>query len=187
MNRKSTKRIIFIVVAATLLIAALFAASKLFTRSSSQSTTIQSNEVKPARASFETNKEFQFPITANAKDSKSIKMVVEKVELQDEIVVRGQKASAVSGRTFLIVNLKIVNDMDQELTMDTRDYIRLSVNQKDTELLAPDIHNDPVEIQAISTKYSRVGFPVNITDKDFVLIVGEIKGEKQRIEIPFNK
>jgi hypothetical protein len=103
-------------------------------------------------------------------------------ELRDEIIVKGKQATAIKGRTFLIVNLKITNDFDKTITINTRDYVRLTVN-KNSEKLAPDIHNDPVEIQADSTKYTRVGFPIDDTDKDLTLTVGEINGPKQTIKL----
>lgn len=185
-RRIQTKKLIYIVILLVVIGGLVIFIPRLFATSPTSSASATNSDLKPARASFDANKEFSFPVSKTDKE-KQIKMVVEKVELQDEIVVRGQKATAVAGRTFLIVNLKVVNDMDNALTMNTRDYIRLSVNKNDSELLAPDIHNDPVEIQAISTKYTRVGFPVNADDHDFVLQVGEIKGDKQKIELPFNK
>ena len=78
--------------------------------------------------------------------------------------------------------MKITNNYDKSVQIPTRDYIRLMVNGSD-EKLAPDIHNDPVEIQAISTKYTRVGFPINETDKDLILQVGEIAGKKQTVKL----
>ena len=125
------------------------------------------------------NKEFTFPVDTNTK----MKFVVENAELDNQIVIKGQEASAVPGRTFLIISLKITNDFNQSIQINTRDYVRLTVNKNENELLAPDIHNDPVEVQAISTKYTRVGFPVNTSDHDFVLQIGEIKGDKQKISL----
>ncbi len=131
------------------------------------------------------NKEFSFPI----KDNKGIeigtlKYMLENAELRDEIVVKGQKATAVKGRTFLILNLKIVNQGDKRIEINSRDFIRLSVNNG-TEWLAPEIHNDPVEIQPISTKYSRLGFPIDETKKNLKVQVGEISGQKTVLDLQF--
>lgn len=132
------------------------------------------------------NQEFSFPL----RDSKGvevskIKYVLENAELRDKIVVKGQQATSIKGRTFLIISVKLVNDFEKAIEINTKDYVRLSVNGNETELLAPDIHNDPVTIQAISTKYTRVGFPINDTDKNLKLRVGEINGEKKTLDINF--
>lgn len=141
--------------------------------------------VKGAKATSDLNREFSFPVRSDSGDEiTSIKFVIEKVELRDEIVVQGQKATAVEGRTFLILNIKITNDFDSALEINTKDYVRLSVNGRG-EWLAPDIHNDPVEVQAISTKQTRLGFPVNDTDKNLRLKIGEIDGQKEEVEISF--
>ena len=100
----------------------------------------------------------------------------------DEIIVEGKRATTVKGRTFLIVTLKITNEYTQSIDMDTRDYVRLSV-EPNQEWQAPDIHNDPVQVQAISTKYTRLGFPINETDKNLILRVGEINGTKEEIPL----
>lgn len=187
MTRKLAKtKIISLFVVIAVIVVAIVVLPKLFGGSSASNSSQADSQVLPPRASFDVNKEFEFPVSKDA-NAKKIKFVIEKAQLQDEIVVKGQKARAVSGRTFLTLDVKIVNDMDKALTMNTRDYVRLSVNKNDSELLAPDIHNDPVEVQAISTKYTRLGFPVNVEDHDFVLQVGEIAGDKQKIELPFNK
>lgn len=142
------------------------------------------SEVKSALATQEINREFTFPLK-NSKNEQisSLKYMIEKAELRDEIIIKGQRATAVSGRTFVILTVKVTNDYKQSISINTRDYMRLSVNGNDQELLAPDIHNDPVEVQAISTKYTRLGFPINTSDKNLILLVGEINGDKERIEL----
>lgn len=141
-------------------------------------------EVKSAKSESAVDREFSFPLK-DAKGEKiaEIKYMIEKAELRDEIIVKGQKATAVRGRTFLIFNLKITNEYKSDIEIDSRDYIRLSVNGDRQVWLAPEIHNDPVQVQAISTKYTRVGFPINESDANLVLRVGEIDGEKEEIPL----
>ncbi len=132
------------------------------------------------------NKEFSFPIKdQNNKELSEIKYLVQSASLQDEILVKGQRARAIQGRTFLILDLKITNTFNQGIQISSKDYIRLSVNGNSEELVAADIHNDPVEVQAISTKQTRIGFPINETDKNLELKVGEINGKKETIKISF--
>ncbi|MCH7641575.1 hypothetical protein IID22_05270 [Patescibacteria group bacterium] len=143
--------------------------------------------VASAKAVQGINREFSFPLrNGNNEEVSQIKYLVEKAELRDEIIVKGQRATAVKGRVFLILTLKITNDYDQAIEIDTRDYMRLTVNNNELELLAPDIHNDPVEIQAISTKFTRLGFPINDSDKEIVLRGGEITGDKEKIVLELN-
>lgn len=140
----------------------------------------------PPKATKKINREFSFPLK-NGKGEvvSSIKYAIDNAELRNQIIVKGKKATSVKGRTFLIINIKIVNDFEKAIEINTKDYVRLSVNGNDAELLAPDIHNDPATIQAISTKYSRIGFPINDKDTKLKLKVGEINGEKQTIDINF--
>jgi len=134
----------------------------------------------------EINREFSFPLNdSKGKEVSNIKYVIQRVELQNEIIVKGQKATAVKGRLFLIVYLKITNEYSQKVQMNTKDYVRLSVNGNQVEWLAPDIHNDPVEIQAQSTKVTRLGFPISESDTKLLLRIGQINGDKQMIELNF--
>lgn len=139
-------------------------------------------------SSTEINESFEFPL----KDKKGlpteekIKLSITKVDRSKSIVVKGQNATAVPGRTFLIVNLKLENPTKISLSMKTRDFIRLQIEGQ-SDRLAPDIHNDPTEVQAISTKLTRVGFPVEENALKFKLLVGEIDGEKTEIPLEFNQ
>ncbi len=142
--------------------------------------------IKGPKASVAINKEFSFPIrNEKGKEVTKIKYIIENAELRDEIIVQGSKATAVSGRTFLIFTIKLINDYDKAIDLRARDYVRLTLNGNEQELLAADIHNDPVNIQPISTKITRLGFPINDTDMNIVLKVGEISGEKESIEVIF--
>ena len=75
--------------------------------------------------------------------------------------------------------------MDNRIEISTRDYIRLSVNDSE-ERLEFTIHNDPVEVGAISTRPTRLAIPIDDTDQKLTLYVGEIKGDKEAVEIQFN-
>lgn len=129
------------------------------------------------------NKDFNFPLKdGQGKKIGNIKYNMQDAQLQNEIVIKGQKATAVKEKIFLIINLKITNNTNKGIQINTRDYVRLTVNNKN-EMLAPEIHNDPVEVQAISTKYVRLGFPINISDKNLKLLVGEINNKKTAIDL----
>lgn len=168
-----------------------FSSSSLFTKSNFltvQNIKDQDTRIKlqPIIAQTNINRGFPFPILDNnGKEVSKIIYTIENAELRNEIIVKGQKATAISGRTFFILNLKIKNESDKRIQVNTRDYIRLSINNNDQELLAADIYNDPVEIQPTSIKKTRIGFPINDTDKNLKLYVGEIKGEKKPIDIQF--
>lgn len=129
------------------------------------------------------NRSFNFPLRdAQGKEVSQLKYEIQNAELRDEIVVKGQRATAVQGRTFLILNLKITNNYDKSIQLNSKDYVRLTVGNS-TEQLAADIHNDPVDVQAISTKYTRLGFPIDDNEKSLTIQVGEITGKKEQIKL----
>lgn len=131
------------------------------------------------------NKEFLLPIKDDKnKEIEKIKYFIESAELQNEILVKGQRATAVKGRTFLILNIKITNKYTKTVALSSKDYVRLIIDDK-KELIAPDIHNDPVQIQAIATKYTRLGFPINENYKSLKLQIGEVEGKKETINLNF--
>lgn len=139
--------------------------------------------IEKPKATQKLNKVYNFPLKdQTGKEVSKFTYEVLNAELRDEIIVKGQRASAVKGRTFLIANLKITNNYDKNIQLNVKDFVRLSVGSS-TEKLAPDIHNDPVDVQAISTKYTRVGFPINDTDKNLSIQIGEISGNKETIKV----
>lgn len=183
------KKTVFLVAALFILVAiavAIKSRSINVSRKNSSSTLGEKVEINGPLKTLDVNREFQFPVKdAKGKVVTKLKYFIEKAELRDEIVVKGQKATAVKGRVFLIIYLKVTNEFSQKLDINTRNYIRLSVNGNENEWLAPDIHNDPVEVQAQSTKATRLGYPINESDTKLLLRVGEIDGDKERVELNF--
>lgn len=183
---RNSKYIPFSIVGIIILVIAIFAIKNVAGKSTDAATNSSSDgrvEVKKPIAQQVLNKEFSYPLKDQAgKEVSKFKYEVLSAELRDEIIVKGQKATSIKGRQFLIVNFKITNTYNKSIQINARDYIRLSVNNS-SEKLAADIHNDPVEVQAISTKYTRVGFPINDTDNNLTLQVGEIDGKKEFIKL----
>jgi hypothetical protein len=130
------------------------------------------------------NKTFSFALKdSNGKDAGSFSYTIQNADIQNQIIVQAKPVNAVTGREFLIINLKLTNSLNKGIQINTRDYIRLSTNNDLNDWLAPEIHNDPVEVQAISTQFTRVGFPIYTTDKHLLLQIGEINGKKTRIPL----
>ena len=148
------------------------------------STTSSGTSVAGPVAAMDINRDFLYPLTTE-ENGPMLNMSVTDAEKRKEILVKGQKATAIDGRLFLIINLKYKNDAQSGLEVDSRDYFRLSTNGNQSEWMAPEIHNDPVEVQAISSKTTRLGFPINENDTQLLLQVGELKGEKTQISLEF--
>lgn len=144
-------------------------------------------QINPPYATKYLNQEFSFPLRNEKGDKVSeFKYIIQDAQLTKEIVVKGQKQSTIEGRSLLIVNLKLKNDGKQKIQVNTRDYVRLIVNDNTEEMTAPGVHNDPVEVQPISTMFTRIGFAINETDNNLKLQIGEIEGEKQIVEVKFD-
>lgn len=153
---------------------------------SSQIATTQTAQIAGPVAVTAVNKTFAIPLTNEKKEKiADLNYEIESAEIRKEILVKGNKATAIDGRAFLILNLKIANQSEMGINVNTRNYLRLATNGNTNEWLAPDIHNDPVEVQAISTKKTRIGFPINEADQNLVLQFGDITGEKEQISLNF--
>jgi len=133
------------------------------------------------------NKDFQFPVKDNkGEEITKLNYTIESGTLTKTIIVQGQQGTAAPGRQFIILNLKIRNDSNADVRINSRDYLRVSVTGGD-DWLAADIHNDPVDVQPISTKFTRLGFPVDDSQRAFRIQVGEIGGSKTTIDLNFQK
>lgn len=185
-KKRPSRKLVFGMVG-LLLIIGVWLVSRPRSSSSSQTLGSSSVSVAPSRYSIDISREFQFPIhDAQGKEVSSIKYFIKNAELRNEIIVKGQKVSSVSGRTFLVLSIKLTNELENDIEISTRDYVRLQINGS-SEHLAADVHNDPVQVAAIATKETRLAFPVNDDlTQDFVLRVGEIKGHKEELPIKFN-
>jgi len=143
----------------------------------------QVNVPKPV-ATETVNKNFAFPLKDSAgKVVSNIQYDIKSVEMDNEVIVKGEVANSIAGKTFLIFNLQITNNYDKAIQLNTRDYIRLIVNGNSSQKLAATIHNDPVDVEPISTTFTRIGFPVSTDANSFALEVGEIDGPKQTIPL----
>ncbi|MBI2621665.1 MAG: hypothetical protein HYW63_03430 [Candidatus Levybacteria bacterium] len=169
-----------------LLAVAFYAGGRFFPQGGTISLDERANAPKPI-ATQTLNKKFEFPLRdSEGKEVSRIEYVVENANIQDAFIYQGKLARAVKGRTFLILNLKITNPYRQSIEINAKDYIRVRLNNS-AEQLAPEIHNDPVEIQANSTKYTRIGLPINDSDKNIILMVGEITGRKDAVKLTLER
>lgn len=186
--KRNSKNIAYVGVVLLVVLIVVFAFRKITSvaQSDNASSVLGNQPNNPgAKKSMFLNKEFSFPLKDSfGKEVSKVKVMLLSAEQRDSIYIKGRQARTLNDRTFLIINLKITNDYNRTIQLNTRDYFRLSVNNS-SEKLAPDVHNDPVEVQASSTKYTRVGFPMYNSDKNPILQVGEINGEKQIIPLRF--
>jgi len=113
----------------------------------------------------------------------TISYTIVDAEITKSIILQGERARAKEGKQFLILNLKLSNDSENRVQINTRDYVRLSVNGHDDRLPAS-VFNE-IEVQPISDQYTRIGFSVFEKDTDYKLYLGEITGEKTEIPVSF--
>lgn len=181
LNKKKIGTYLFIAIVAVAVIAGIrMALSRTVTSAVSQTGAVAADAI-----TVPIEREFSFNVFDKDKQlSDPVKYILTSAQLTKQIIIKGQKATAVKGRTFFILNLKLVNEFDQSLFLNTRNYIRVQPAGTEDKL-APEIHNDTVEAQPLSTKLTRIGLPVDETVKEFTLFVGELEGEKEQISVKF--
>ena len=144
---------------------------------------VVTQEATKAKASAEINKSFEFQAINIAKKEKPVSFTITTIERKDEIKVKNEARRTTSDKDYLLVRIELENTQPEKLAIATADYIRLE--DKAGKKYAPDYHNGAVVIDPIAVRKDLVAFVVTKKQKDFVLYVGELQGEKQRIEVIF--
>lgn len=149
---------------------------------SGKSTSVISAPKVAGTKSIDINQTFRFEAVNRQKKAleQPIEYTITSVEKSKEIVLKLKRARAIEGKIFLVVNLKLRNDNDDSAIMQTREFIRLLPDG-----LAPELHNDPIDVQPISAKETRLGFAVRENARDLKLQIGTITGEKTTIDLNF--
>lgn len=143
--------------------------------------------IAPVKATQKIGKTFSFPLRDDkGAEVSKIRYTIESAELRDELIINGQRNVAVKGRQFLVLNIKFSNDFDKAIEITTRDYVRLIINNS-SEKIAADIHNDPIQVQPISTKTTRLAFPIDDKKQSLKIQVGEINGKKETIQLKLDR
>lgn len=184
---KESKVLPFIIVGILFLILLGFGLKKVLTKPSVMGTTTTQStdgrvQLKKPIATESVKKEFSFPLKdTNGKEVSRIKLVVVNIELRDQIIIQGKIANTTVGKNVLIANLELTNNYTKPISINSRNYFRLKKNN-DTKLYDPKIHNDPIDVQPVSTTSTRIGFTVDDTDSNFILRVGDVTDPTAKIE-----
>ena len=141
---------------------------------------------KAAQQSVQINKSVDFPVRdqKGAATDKKLTMRITTTDKTSQILIQGKPATARSGKTFLIINLELDNPTQSKLGLAPVELIRLLDSEE--KKYAPDVHNDKVSIEPLSTKRTRVGFVVDETKNSFNIQFGEVSGKKETVTINFN-
>lgn len=102
---------------------------------------------------------------------------------KDSVTIQGQKATAKDGKIFLVLEVQIKNDSQQVLYLLPVDLIRLVMDEGTK--VAPSVHQGMVEVRPVSTKFSNLGFVVEVSQKEFKFEIGEVDEEKQEMMVRF--
>ncbi len=181
-NRKFT-RITFIVLAIIILIAG---AAFFVNRSQKTNNALVAGSAITSQFSNNTvqiNKSFEFKAVNVKKDKKAVKFTIAGAERSREIKVQGESKQITKGKNYLLIRLEIENPFTERLAIIPSDLIRLE--DEDGKHYAPDYHNGNVVLDPISVRKDLVSFIVPESQSKFILQVGELEGEKQKVEINF--
>ncbi|MDP2671267.1 MAG: DUF4352 domain-containing protein [bacterium] len=104
-------------------------------------------------------------------------------QITDKVLVQGQNATARNGKTFIVIYLEVENKYQVPLYTTPLDLFRLV--RSDGKRIAPSVSQGNVEVRPISVKRSNVAFVIDRNEKNFTIELGEIRGEKQAVQINF--
>lgn len=131
------------------------------------------------------NKTFSIPIKSSdgKPTGQDLKVTVTTIEQTDSILIQNKPAKTKNGKTFLLVNMEIQNDTKTELKIKPVDMVRLV--SSDGKNFAADVYNNDVSAKAVSIQKTRVGYVVEKSQRTFRLLIGEVRGTQEPIDVNF--
>lgn len=114
----------------------------------------------------------------------TIEMSIPRARKLSQVQVKGEPIDAPENKVFLALDLELSNSGQEALGFFSRDYFRLLKNGKP---YAPQFYNRGVGIAPVSVKNDRIAFLVEKDEKIFQIQVGELNGEKEILELRFQR
>lgn len=170
-----------IVLSVLLVCVAIFSLTKN-KKTSSQKNSLNLSEKAVPISETKVNKSFDFLIKKGAKDKFSIN--IEKASLVKLVTSKGKPMVPKPGEVFLLLYLKLENNLTVGLNINSQNYFRLI--DKEGKRYAPDFYNTSLQVLPISVKSDNLGFVIKEGEKNIQIQVGEVDGEKKTVEIQFN-
>ncbi len=135
------------------------------------------------QSSVGVNRRFEVPIKTKEGSETGEKLIITitNIDKTDNILIQNKPAKTKEGKTFLVINMEIQNDTKKQLKVKPVDMVRLV--GEDMRNYAPDVHNNEVNVEAVSLRKTRVGYVVNKGQTKFKLLIGEVRGSQETIEI----
>lgn len=101
--------------------------------------------------------------------------------MEQEVLVRGQKANARNGKGFFLLDIAVTNDTNNVLYLNPLDLVRL-IDSEEIKL-APQVHQGMLEVRPQSSKTTNLGFVVVNDRKNFTIQVGELSAQKETFNV----
>ncbi|MEK7581478.1 MAG: hypothetical protein AAB512_04285 [Patescibacteria group bacterium] len=168
------------------ILAVVFATFKIAKPSQSVSNSIDSiTSGINSLAKVNVNRKFEVPIKNKdgSETGEKLGITITTIEKTNEILIKNSPAKTKNGKIFLVLNIEIQNDTKKQLTVRPVDMVRLIGD--DGRSYAPDVHNNEVSAEPVSLRKTRVGYVVDGSKNSFKLLVGEVRGQQEPIEVSF--
>lgn len=159
-----------------------FFAVRSFSKSSKAARN-SSDQSEKAKATANIGKSFEFKAININKKEIPVTFTIDTVERKDEIKLQGESRTAPAGKDYVLVRIEIENKSTERVAIATADRVRLQ--GENNKLYAPDYHNGNVVIDPLAVKRDLLAFSVPSDVKSLVFLVGELDGEKQKVEVNF--
>lgn len=136
-------------------------------------------------AKIDVNRRFEVPIKNKdgSETGEKLGITITTIEKTNEILIKNSPAKTKNGKIFLVLSMEIQNDTKKQLTVKPVDMVRLIGD--DGRSYAPDVHNNEVSAEPVSLRKTRVGYVVDGSKNSFKLLVGEVRGQQEPIEVSF--
>ena len=152
-------------------------------KNTSSTSVVSSDKSTKATATATIEKTFEFHAVNAKKELIPVSFTITSMERKDEIRVKDKARKLTGSKDYLLIRIEIQNDTTDRVAIATTDHIRL-VGEND-KLFAPDYHNGNVVIDPLSVRRDIVAFVVDEGVNKFTFQVGELTGDKQKIEVIF--
>jgi len=186
-NPKSKKTLKIIAIVFIIIVVIFLARSGLKQIAAKNTAKTVSSQTQPVKSQLlEVNRKFTFDgLDETGKKKGKLEMVITTAEKTDSVIVQDKNYTAKNNKTFLILNLELINDSKDRLNIFPGDLIRLVVNNQEEKKFAPDLHNNYINVAPISTKIERVGFVIDASANNLKLEIGELEADKKAVNIQF--